>query len=98
MSLVNIFSYATTNVSTSAYVTLVSSAPLTVSKLQICDTSGELIVIAKGEAGSEVDICTVQISQCIILPIYLEAGERLSAKAITNNATNGYNSISFLNT
>lgn len=96
MSNVNIFSYATTNVSTSAYTTLVISTPITVSKILVCDTSGELVKIAVGLPGEEVDIFSAPVSSSIIISYYLIAGQRLSIQAISNNVTNGYNIIGFL--
>ena len=95
-SQVNVFSYSSTNVTTSAYVTLVSSTPIAVSKIQICDTSTKLLKIASGSAGNEIDLFTVQISGCVIIPIYLIPGLRLSIKAIDANATSGYNTLSFI--
>ena len=93
---VNVFSYAATNVTTSAYVTILNATPVTASKIQIADTSGELLKLAVGLPGNEIDICTVPISGCCVIPYYLIAGQRLSLKAITANATNGYNTISLL--
>lgn len=95
-SQVNVFSYSGTNVTTSAYVTLLISTPFTVSKLQVCDTSGQVLKIASGIAGSEVDLFTNQVSGCVIIPIYLLVGQRLSIKAISASATTGYNTVSFV--
>lgn len=92
---INVLSYASTNVTTSAYVTLIASTP-SFSKLQITDTSGELLKIAVGAAGSEIDICTCAVSGSIIVPVYVVAGQRLSIKAINASATTGYNAVSFL--
>ncbi len=94
---VNVLAYASTNVTTSSYVELVASSPITVSKLQICDTSTKLLKIATGAAGSETDICTVQVSGCVVVPYFITSGTRLSIKAIDASATTGYNTLSFLN-
>jgi len=91
----NILAYATTNVTTSAYVTLVASTS-SCSKLQITDTSGQLLKLATGIAGSEVDICTCTVSGSVIVPIYIPAGQRLSIKAVSASATTGFNAVSFL--
>lgn len=93
---VSSLSYSSTNVTTSAYVTLVASTPITVSRLQICDTSGKVLKLATGDSGSEADLCTVQVSGCVIVPVYLIQGIRLSIKAIDASATTGYNTVSFL--
>lgn len=92
---VNILSYASTNVTTSAYVTLVASTPSS-SKLQITDTSGQLLKFAIGAAGSEVDVCTCAVSGTVIVPFYIPAGQRLSIRAVNASATTGYNAVSFL--
>lgn len=91
----NILSYASTNVTTSAYVTLVSSTPAT-SKLEITDTSGQLLKFAIGAAGSEIDICTCAVSGTVIVPFYIPEGQRLSIKAVNATANTGYNAVSFL--
>lgn len=95
-SQVNVFSYATTNVTTSAYVQLVAATPITVSRLQVCDTSGKILKISSGAASSELDLFTVSVSGCVIVPYYIIAGTRLSIKAVDANATTGYNTVSFL--
>lgn len=97
LPVVNVFSYSTTNVTTSAYVTLLNSTPIAVSKLQIGDSSGEQLKLAVGLAGQEVDICTVPVNGSLVVPIYLIAGQRLSIKSISATASNGYNTVTFLN-
>lgn len=93
---VNVHAYASTNVTTGAYVTLVASSPISVSKLQICDTSTKLLKIALGASGSEMDICTVQVSGCVVVPYYIPAGSRLSIEAVDATASAGYNTLSFV--
>ncbi len=93
---VNVFSYAGTNVTTSAYTTLVAATPYNVSKIQVCDTSTKLLKIAVGAASSEVDAFTVNVSGCVLVPFAIAAGSRLSIEAIDATATVGYNSLSFL--
>lgn len=92
---INVLAYATTNVTTSAYVTLVASIPAC-SKIQILDTSGKILKLAIGAAGSEIDICTCPVTGSIVVPTYIPAGQRLSIKAIDASATTGYNAVSFL--
>ena len=93
---VNALSYSSTNVTTSAYVTLVSSSPITVSKIQVCDTSGKILKLAQGAASSEVDFCTIQVSGCVVVPVFIPAGTRISIRAIDASATSGYNTLSFV--
>ncbi len=93
---VNVFSYAGTNVTTGAYVTLAASTPHNVSRIQVCDTSTKMLKIATGGAGSEKDLFIIQLSGCVVLPVTIPSATRLSIKAIDATASAGYNVISFL--
>lgn len=93
---VNILSYSSTNVTTGAYVQLVYASPITASKLQVCDTSTKILKIAAGASGSEVDLFTVQVSGCVVVPYYIIAGTKLWIKAVDASATTGYNTLSFI--
>lgn len=94
----NSFSYAENNVGPTEYVTLIESTPLSVSKFQVTDTSGQLLKIAKGAVGEEISFCTTPGNGSVIIPCFLQAGERLSIKAINNVTVNsGFNIIAFLN-
>lgn len=90
----NVFAYASTNVTTGAYVVLWKSLPNSVSNIQVCDTSGHLLKIATGASGSESDIISTTVSGCVSLPIYLPAGTQLSIRAIDASATTGFNVVS----
>lgn len=95
---VSSLSYSGTNVTTGAYVTLVASTPIPVSHLIVCDNSGHILKIASGAAASEIDLFTVSINACLLVPIAptLPAGTRLSIRAIDATANSGYNTVSFL--
>ena len=93
---VNYLSYASTNVTTSAYVTLVASSPIDTGHLEVCDSSGKVLKLAIGPANSEVDIAAVPISGCIIINTFIPAGKRLSIKALDATASTGYNTVSFI--
>lgn len=93
---VNVLSYSATNVATSAYTVLVAATPIPTSRLQICDTSTRLLKLAIGPAGSEKDICTVQVSGCVLVPYYIAPGVTLSIRAVDANATSGYNTVGFI--
>lgn len=95
-SQVNVLSYSSTNVTTSAYVQLIASTSTSAGHLEVCDTSAHLLKIASGAAGSETDLFTVQPSGCVVLSIYLVPGTRLSIEAIDANATTGFNTVSLL--
>lgn len=91
---VNVYSYASGSVTTSAYTILWASTPVSASHLEICDTSGHLLKIAVGATGSEFDIATVVVSGCIVIPIYVLKGTQLNIKAIDATASTGYNTVS----
>jgi hypothetical protein len=95
---VNSFSYSSTNVTTSAYVTLVSSTPIPSTQLIVCDNSGHILKIASGASGSEADIFTVALNSCLNLQFgaAIPAGTRLSIRAIDATASSGYNTVSFI--
>ena len=92
---VNVFSYAGTNVTTSAYVTLVASTPYNVSKFQMCDTSTKILKFATGSAGNEVDLWTNTVSGCVLIPVAISAGSRIAVEAVDATASSGYNTLSF---
>lgn len=93
---VNVLSYASTNVTTGAYVQLIASTPIPTARIEILDTSGKILKLAVGAAGSEVDICSVPVSGSIVLPYYIPAGSAISIKAIDASATSGYNVLSLI--
>ena len=93
---VNVLAYASTNVSTSAYVQLVASSPISVSRLEVCDTSGQSLKIALGALGSETDILSTTVSGCVVIQIFIPLGTRLSIRAINASATTGFNIVSFI--
>lgn len=99
MNQVCVFSYASTNVTTSAYVTLVAATTIPTASLLITDTSGKVIKIAVGPAGSEIDLFQVSVSGTMFIDIPLNQipqGSRLSLKAIDASATTGYNVTTLL--
>ncbi len=95
---VSSLAYASTNITTSAYVTFVASSPIVTSRLSLCDTSGVIMKVAFGAANSEVDQFTMPTTACVIIPMgaLLPAGTRISLKAISGTASTGYGSVSFL--
>jgi hypothetical protein len=96
---VSVLNYTTTSGSTTGYVQAIASTPITVSQLYICDTSGQVVKIAFGGAGSEVDAIVAPVSGCALFPVnpYLPAGSRISIRSATIlPASTGYNAISLL--
>lgn len=82
--------YTGTSITTAAYVTLIASTSATTREIEIFDSSGQALYLAVGAAASEVN-------QMIIYPggngrvkLSIPAASRVSAKAITANATVGF--------
>lgn len=79
---------SSTNITTAAYVELITATSGDVSYIDIYNTTGEYIYLATGAAASETD-------QLIIPPLGMEvnlaisSGTRVSAKAVAVNATAG---------
>ena len=99
-SLVNILSYTSTNVTNSAYVTLFASTSVSTSHINIEDSSGQVMLLAIGDAGNETNIFGFHISTLTgpsIIPYYIPAGSRISLIAGTStSATTGYNVVSLI--
>lgn len=95
-SFVNVLSYSSTNVTTSAYVSLVTATPSNVATVLVCDTSTKLVKIARGDSGSQIDMFTAFISGCVQVPQYIPKGTHLWIKAVDATASSGYNTVSFL--
>lgn len=95
---VNVYSYAATGaaVTTTSAATLVVASPISVSKLEVCDTSGHSLEIGIGVSGSAVYIASTPVSGCIIIPTYVPAGTRFQIKAIDATASTGFNIMSFI--
>jgi hypothetical protein len=78
--------YSVTNVTNSAYVQLVLSTSISVSKLEISDSSSSIVKLAIGNTGSQTDICTNALHATVVVPIYIPAGTTLWVQAV-NTAT-----------
>ncbi len=89
------------NVTSAAYAT-VTTAPISVSKVLLCDTSGKFVYLATGAAGHEANIMAwglaTGINGCMVVPSFITAGTRISVKAVNDNSiATGLLTISFLN-
>lgn len=90
-------SFASTNVTTSAYVQLVASTSNKMNQIFISDTSGQVMIFAVGGSGSEVNQLIVpQGGQDVWTNLTIAAGSRLSYKAQTGTASSGYLVMGFL--
>lgn len=95
--------YTVTNATSTAYLQATAATPITVTQMYVCDTSGQLVKVAAGASGSEVDLFSAPVSGCALFPVnpYLVAGSRISLKStglslVSGGASTGYNSISLL--
>jgi hypothetical protein len=87
--------YATTNVTTGAYVQLIASTTSAYTAVEVFDSSGQSMVLAIGAAGSEVQ-------QFYIFPggngrvnVNIASAQRISVRAVSGNATTGELLINF---
>lgn len=91
---------STTNVTTSAYVTLVAATTIPTASLLCTDTTGRILKLAVGAAGQEVDLFQLPVSGSIEIPLgslsMIPVGARLSLKAINANATAGFSCATLL--
>jgi hypothetical protein len=81
--------YASTNVTTSAYVELDAALDENSRYAEIFDSSGSLLKLAIGAAGSEVDILDIIPGGNGLVPLKLPKGARLAIKAVDASATTG---------
>ncbi|SRR5579875_3078589 len=88
--------YSSTNVTTSAYVQLISSLPAAVNEVNIFDSSGQLLVLAVGAPGFEVDKLYITPGGTGTVDLAIPSGSRIAIKAVSANATTGFLAISFL--
>lgn len=95
-SQVAVTAYASTNVTTSAYLPIIAGTAVACSKLEITDTSGKVIKVAVGDQGNQKDICSAAVSGTVIVPVYIPAGSNVWLKAIDSTASTGFNVVSLL--
>jgi uncharacterized protein YcgI (DUF1989 family) len=80
--------YSVTPVTTAAYVELVASTAYVVNHISVFDSSGQVLKLATGPVGAEVDAILIPPGGAD-LPFKVSAGTRLSIKAVSGNATSG---------
>lgn len=88
--------YSSVNVTTSAYVTLVTSLADNVNEIDIFDSSGQTLVLAVGGAGTEVDKTYIVKGGNGPVSLAIAAGSRVSIKAVTATANVGELDVTFL--
>lgn len=90
---------ATTNVTTSAYVQLVASSPVATTNIVVSNSTGQVLVIAFGASGSEIDQIAVAPTTGLVnldLGSILPAGSRVSVEALGASATTGFVTVSLI--
>lgn len=92
---------ASTNITTSAWLTLVASMPLACTAIEIFNPSDAKLQLSTGAAGHETDTgsllpYTIQPGGSSgLLPVNLPNGKRLSVTALDQNVVNDYFIINF---
>ena len=81
--------YSSTNVTSSAYVELISSTSGDVNLLEIFDSSGVALYLATGAAASEVDQLIIYPGGNGAVSLHIPSGTRISLKAVSTSATAG---------
>lgn len=81
--------YSSVNVTTGAYVELISATSDDVNQLYIFDSSGQTLYIAVGAAASEVNQYYVVPGGNGLIELFIPSGSRVSLKAVSGNATVG---------
>ena len=81
--------YSGTNVTTSAYVTLVAALNGDTNEIDIFDSSGETLVLALGPAGGESDVLFIMPGGNGRGKLILNKDARLSVKAVSADALVG---------
>lgn len=81
--------YSVTSVTTAAYVQLTASTAAVTNKLEIFDSSGEVMILAVGAAASEVDQLYIFPGGNGPVDLTIASGSRISIKAKTATASVG---------
>lgn len=87
--------YSTTNVTTAAYTQVVASLASAVTIIDIFDSSGQVLAIATGAAGSESQKAYIYPGGNGQIPLSIAAGTRVSIRAISSNAVSGEINMTF---
>lgn len=84
---------SSTTITAAAYVQLTAATDAPASGILVFNTSAKAIKLARGASGSEVDTGIVippSSTSGTFIPIEIKKGTRLSAKALSADATTGY--------
>lgn len=86
---------STTNITTGAYVELVTSLASSVTHIDVQDTGGQWYYISTGASGSEINIAVIAPGGNGFVPLNVSSGTRVSVKAISGTADAGYLGVNF---
>lgn len=87
--------YATTNVTTAAWVQLVASLGRYVTEISVFDSSGQTLKLGVGAPGSEVTQLIITPGGNGTVPLNIPKGSRVSIRAISATANAGESDINF---
>lgn len=87
--------YSSVNVTTGAYVELISALGNSVTQVDIFDSSGQTLVLAVGGAGSEVDQINIFPGGNGKTSLAIANGARVSIKAVSGTANSGEIDVNF---
>jgi hypothetical protein len=90
-------SYSSVNVTTSAYVQLTASLAAAATEIEVFDSGGQTMVLATGGAGVETDQIYIMPGGNGRIPLKINAGTRVSIKAVSATASTGEIDINFYN-
>lgn len=88
--------YASTNVTTAAWVELSAALKQNSKHIEIFDSSGQTLELGVGPAGAESRVLIVVPGGNGHIPLDLPKGKRLAIKAISANATSGEINLNIL--
>lgn len=95
--MVKFLDYSVSNVHSDAYTVLDPSVASSSSGLMIVDNSGQLMKLAIGLKGKEVDLCAFQGNgQPLQIKSFIKQGDRVCVRALVNPATTGQIAVSYL--
>jgi hypothetical protein len=84
------------NITTAAYTELVPALSRAVYKMLLYNTTGKIMILAVGGAGSEVDTLYWPPGVPLSEPQIFQVGQRISVKALDGTASVGYLIANFL--
>lgn len=95
--MVKFLDYSVTNVHSDSYTVLDPSAGNSSSGLMIVDNSGQLMKLAIGPKGKEIDLCAFQGNgQPLQIKSFIKQGDRVCVRALVSPATQGQIAVSYL--